>query len=129
MDRTTPGRAAAALSDAPAAVKAGPRSSASSRSAEVPRPVEVPRPAEVPRSVEVRRPAEDLADGLFCADDLPDGLVIADHAGRVVSIPERQHLPHVPAERGVRADAGQPRGSPVEYDDPARVVWDYQACW
>ena len=65
MNRTTPGRAAAALSDAPAAVEGRPRS------------------AEDPRSAGAPRSAENLADGLFCADDLPDGLVIADHAGRV----------------------------------------------
>jgi PAS domain S-box-containing protein len=92
VDRTTPGRAAAALSDAPAAVTGAsrsprsaeiPRSAEVPRSVEIPRSVEVPRPAEVPRSVEVPRPAEDIGDGLFCADDLPDGLVVADHAGRV----------------------------------------------
>jgi len=89
VDRTTPGGAAAALSDAPAAVKGASRSAEVPRPVELPRSVEVPRPAEVPRPVKARRPAEfprpaeDLADGLFCADDLPDGLVIADHAGRV----------------------------------------------
>jgi signal transduction histidine kinase len=53
VDRTRPGRSAAAVSDAPAAASSAPG------------------------------PADDPSGGLVCADDLPDGLVIADHAGRV----------------------------------------------
>ncbi len=53
MDRTRPGRSAAAVSRAPAAASSAPG------------------------------PADDPPGGLVCADDLPDGLVIADHAGRV----------------------------------------------
>jgi signal transduction histidine kinase len=55
VDRTTSGRAAAAVSDDPAAAVSTPGTG----------------------------PAEDPADGLVRADDLPDGLVVADHAGRV----------------------------------------------
>ncbi len=45
----------------------------------------------------------------------------------VLGVPEREHLPHVPAERGVRGDAGEPRGRPVEDRDLAVVVRDHQA--
>ncbi len=45
----------------------------------------------------------------------------------ILVVPERKHLLHVPAERGVRADAGEPRGRLVEHRHPAGVVRYHQA--
>src|SRR5215471_2315787 len=45
----------------------------------------------------------------------------------VLVVVEREHLLHVPAQRGPGADAGQPRGGLVENDDPAVAVGDHEA--